>query len=66
MIPERGAKGHGEDQAISIRDVYEAVLYRGAVPGISGGLAVGNGIYLSEMRCQRRCDFVILRRTGNV
>ena len=50
MIPGRGDTGHGKDQAISIGDIYEAVLHRGAVPGISGGLAVENGIYLSEMR----------------
>ena len=38
MIPESGAKGHGEEQAISIGDIYEAVLHRGAVPEYLAGL----------------------------
>ena len=49
MIPESGEKGHGEEQAISIGNVYEAVLYRDPVPGISGQLAVEDGICLPEM-----------------
>ena len=35
MIPGSGENGHGKDQAISIGNIYEAVLYRGTVPGIS-------------------------------
>ena len=50
MIPGSGENGHGKDQAISIGDIYEAVLYRGTVPGISGQLAVELGVCLPEMR----------------
>ena len=50
MIPVRGEKGHGKDQEIPIGDIYEAVLHRGTVPGISGWLAVEIGVCLPEMR----------------
>lgn len=49
MIPGSGEKGHGKDQAVSTGEISEAVLYREAVPGIFGQLAVEIGIYLSEM-----------------
>ena len=54
MIPESGETGHGKDQAISIGDIYEAVLHRGTVSGISGRLAVEVGVCLPEMRLPSR------------
>lgn len=54
MIPGSGEKGHGKDQAVSTGGIYEAVLHREAVPGISGQLAMGIGIYLPEMRLPPR------------
>ena len=54
MIPESGEMGHGKDQAISIGDIYEAVLHRGTVPEISGRLTVEIGVCLPEVRLPSR------------
>ena len=54
MIPESGEMGHGKDYAISIGDIYEAVLHRGTMSGISGQLVVEIGVCMLEMRLPSR------------
>ena len=54
MIPGSGEKGYGKNQKISTGNIYEAVLYRDTVRGISDQLAVEIGICLPEMRLPLR------------
>ena len=49
-MPESEEKGHGEEEAVSLGDVYEGILQRGKMPGIPGGSAVARRVCLPQMR----------------
>ena len=50
MKPKSEGTGHGEEKAVSPRDIHEGVLQRGKMPGVLGKYAVAGWVCLPEMR----------------